>query len=416
MRLHHPPAPRSTRAAALLATALIALIVGLVPGSAQADNNHGGSPSGSGSVKDKNGSLVFGMGPANHVPAKQIVDGRAYLIYSADPGATIFDRVAVFNYFATPLRLQMYATDAVQGTDGGFGLLTGDQTPADAGSWITLLDVPKSGYITVPGRTGKSPYGVKYIRFIAKIPAKATPGDHVGGVVASLKSTSTNTTGPKVTLDQRVGIRAYFSLAGKLTPQLKIEDLHASYKNQWDPLGRGLYSVSYFVHNTGNLRLNVTQDVTIHRCIITRILCPVGPLVGHPAALEDLLPGSRVLVTETFHRKFGLGHLTAEVTLHAKAGDASYHQKIPDFSDSVGFWALPWLLILIILAVLLLVAGIVWRFLRGRRQQKLLKEELASLPVPKHAAPVPGDSGSERVHRTRFGRNRTIDRATRSEG
>ena len=37
--------------------------------------------------------------------------------------------------------------------------------------------------------------------------------------------------------------------------------LTTSYQDHWDPLGRGLYTVSYVLHNTGNLRLNVKQDV-----------------------------------------------------------------------------------------------------------------------------------------------------------
>lgn len=381
------PLRRAQRTWKLFALALLgALLLALLPAASQADT--GGPTPGSGKVKDNSGSLVFGMGPANHVPPKQIVDGRAYLVYSANPGATILDRVALFNYKDTPLTVQVYATDALQGADGGFGLLTGDKTPADAGAWIKLLGVPKNGKVTIPARSGKKPYGVRYVRFIGNIPLKATPGDHVGGIVASLKSTSTNKTGPKVTLDQRIGLRTYFTLTGKLDPTVAIEDLHASYASNWDPLGRSKYTVTYYLHNKGNLRLHVAQDVTVNRCIIPHLLCPVGALVGHPPTQAELLPGTRLKMTQTFHRKFGLGRPSATVTLHVRALDPSYAKAIPDVTASAGFWAWPWLLILEILLVLLLIGLGGWRYWRRRQRRAVEQAIAASAPAPKHAAPT----------------------------
>src|SRR5690242_10120736 len=137
-----------------LLVALVALLV-LLPGLAAADDNTPGQ--GAGTAKNADGSLKFGIGPSNHVPAKQVVDGRAYLIYYANPGATIFDRVALFNYGAKPLRVQVYATDAEASEDGTFGLKPGGAAITDAGKWIKL-QVPKSGYVTIPARTGKHPF------------------------------------------------------------------------------------------------------------------------------------------------------------------------------------------------------------------------------------------------------------------
>lgn len=381
---HHQ---RRSRAAAILAALAAALVMLLTPGAALADDGSAPSgPSGSGTVKNGGGTLSFGIGPANHVPANQVVDGRAYLVYSADPGATVLDQVALFNYGTAPLTLQVYATDAVQSADGAFGLLPGKQAPADAGSWIKLLGVPRSGKVTIPGRTAKA-YGTKTVRFIARVPKGITPGDHVGGVVASLKSVSKNKKGAKITLDQRIGVRAYFTVAGKLTPGVRVEDLHASYENTWNPRGLGDYTVSYYVHNTGNLRLDVAQDVRVGRCIVTKVLCPAGALVAHPQTLLDLLPGSRIKVTQRFEHRFGLGHLSAKVTLAPEAVDPSYTRAIPAVNTSAGFWALPWLLIIIIVLVLLALGTGGWYAERRRRARARERELEASRPRPKHAAP-----------------------------
>jgi opacity protein-like surface antigen len=366
------PAFALRRAAAVLLALLVALLL---------------VPAGSANAADQppTPTLKLGLGPAVRVPANQVVDGRPYLVYAANPGATLFDRVALFNYDRKPLKVQVYATDAVQSSDGAFGLLPGDTTPQDAGKWITLQGIPKDGIVTIPGRTTGA-FGIKYVKFTAKVPRDASPGDHVGGVVASLKVVGKNKQGANVTLDQRIGLRAYFSLSGKLDTTLAIEDLHASYENQWDPRGLGKYTVSYWVHNKGNLRMDVSQDVNVKRCIIAKILCPAGTLTAHPAALENLLPGGRVKVTQVFTDKFGLGRPKAEVVLHAKIVDSTYAKtKVPDVSASIGFWALPWLLIIEILVVLLLIGLAVWRYERRRRLKKRELEEAASRPAPKHA-------------------------------
>lgn len=361
--------------------AVISLVV-LVPGLAAADDTGNGA----GTAKNADGSLKFGIGPSNHVPAKQVVDGRAYLVYFANPGATLSDRVALFNYGAKPLRVQVYATDAEASDTGQFGLKPGGAAVTDAGSWIKL-DVPKSGFVTIPARTGTHPFGILRIPFTVSIPIKAAPGDHAGGVIVSVKSTSTNKKGAKITLDQRVGLRTYFTVTGKLRPGVAVEGLTGSYENQWDPLGRGRYTVTYFLHNTGNLRVKVRQDVTIKRCLLP-LICPVGSLVAHPATQDDLLPGTRIKITETYPHRFGLGRPKAVVTLHITPVDPSYPKKIADVTASTGFWALPWLLIIILVVVLLAIGLGGWHY--RRRRAELLRERAIAkaAPAPKHAAPT----------------------------
>jgi len=411
------PAGRRPSAATALVLALLVVLVAFLPGTARAADGDGTTP-GSGTVKNDDGTLKFGMGPANHVPDHQIVDGRAYLTYVANPGATIRDRVAIFNYGQDPLVLRVYATDAVQSDQGAFGLLAGDQTPADAGTWIKL-HLPKNGKVTVPPRTAKGP-GVLPVTFDARIPSEALPGDHVGGVVASLKTTSNNTKGAKVTLDQRIGVRAYFSLSGEVKPKVTIEGLTGTYTHRSDPLGRGRYTISYYVHNRGNLRLDVRQDVRISRCILGKVLCPRGALRAQPAALQDLLPGSRIKVTQTFDHAFGLGRPSATVTLHPSAVESSHGTSIADVSATTRIPAWPWLLLTLIALVLLLVGLVGWYVERRRRRRARQRALAASAPAPKHAAPAPTeDVGALRARLTAVGaafRNLTTNRASRNEG
>ena len=361
-----------SRLAAALLAAFVAILVVLPAGTASAADDTGSQPT---DPTAGDSRLRFGIGPAREVPAEQYVDGRAYLTYSVNPGATLDDQVSLLNYADHPLKLKVYATDALQDTTGAFGLLTGNKTPHDAGSWFTF-DLPRSGKVVIPARTGKGP-GRALVPFRAAIPANATPGDHVAGVLASLKVRSTNQDGAKITLDQRIGIRAYFRVSGPLTPQLTIEKLKASYTDVSDPLGRGTIDVSYVVHNVGNIRLNAGQNVTVSRWL-------ADPLLAQAPTLTDLLPGTRIRVHQTFQHAFGLGRLEARVDLFPQPVDSSYTQGIDPVSKTVTFSAWPWVLLVIIggTLLLLILGPLYWRWRRHRRKQRLQLVD-------------PGDDGGE---------------------
>jgi hypothetical protein len=350
-----------SRLAAAVLAAFVAFLVVVAAGTADAADDTGSQQT---DPTAGDSRLRFGIGPAREVPADQYVDGRAYLTYAVNPGATLDDQVALLNFADHPIKLKVYATDALQDTTGAFGLLTGNETPRDAGSWFRF-DLPRNGKVVIPARTGKLP-GRALVPFRATIPANATPGDHVAGVLASLKVTSTNTEGAKIKLDQRIGIRAYFRVSGPLTPQLKIEKLKATYTDVSDPLGRGTIDVSYVVHNVGNIRLNAGQNVTVDRWL-------ADPLTAQAPTLTDLLPGTRVTVHQTFKHAFGLGRLKATVDVFPQPVDSTYTQGIDPVSRSVTFSAWPWLLLVIIggTLLLLILGPLFWRWRRHRRKQRL---------------------------------------------
>lgn len=313
---------------------------------------------------DDSAHATFGIGPAHDVPASQTLDGRPYLNYLATPGATVLDSVAVLNLADEPVTLRVYPTDAEQGEDGAFGLLPEGDKPADAGSWIKLK-LPKSGKVTVPARQGNT-YGRVLVPVQVRIPQDATPGDHVGGIIASLQAVSTDKKGTRIRLDQRIGLRTYFRIAGPLKPKLAIENLRASYHAKRDPRGRGTVTASYTVHNTGNVRMNASQIVRLDRTfgsVITR----------YPASLNDILPGSRVRVTTRLDGVVGLGKLTATATIFPTPTDPTVPSTRGFVQKKVTFWAVSWWLLgAIALLLLLLLGGGFWWW-RGWRRKKRLK-------------------------------------------
>src|SRR5262249_23454429 len=219
-------------------------------------------------------------------PAKP--DARPRFSYSVTPGATLVDHLAVRNYSPGPLRLQVYASDAFNTPDGGFDLLTAGKRSIGVGAWV-VSDVAQ---VVVPGR------GTTIVPFQLAVPANATPGDHVGGIVASLRTIRTAGNGKKVAIEDRVGARVYLRVAGQLHGALGVEGLRADYDGTVNPFGRGQVTVSYQIHNVGNLRLSGHQTVRV-----TGWFGQAALATGLPE-VPELLPGGSMRVSVVVPKVF----------------------------------------------------------------------------------------------------------------
>jgi len=296
------------------------------------------------------GSITWAVQPST----EQGTDKRSSFSYTdIKPGTTIQDYVGVTNFSKMPVTFEVYATDAFVTSNGSLDLLAAATKPTDIGSWVKLLKtsitVPPSARVNEP--------------FTLTVPANATPGDHTGGVIAAISVASTNTTGAKVLVDRRLAAPLFLRVSGPLRPALTVESFStAGYHSTINPFGGGSSTVSYTIHNTGNVRLDTAQTVTV-----------TGPFgmtlaTAHPKALTDLLPGATLRVTQRVSEVFPAGPLTIHVRLTPKngAGLPATGAAIPAFTRSAGMWATPWpQLLLLILLVALFFAGRWW--LRSRR-------------------------------------------------
>ncbi len=247
-------------------------------------------------VPDENAPVVLGEdAPLTPIDGDEIVhswaltpagannetgaSSRPTLSYSADPGSVIEDAVTVFNLGNEQLTFRVYATDAFNTETGEFGLLPGGDDPVDVGTWVTLaqenLTVPPGMAVTVP--------------ITITIPEGATPGDHVGAVLASSEALSTNESGNAVVLDRRTGTRLYLRVNGPLRQEPAIEGLSVAYHPRANPLDGGS-TVRYEIHNRGNVRTSGLAAVSV-----------AGPLgIGRQQAgtaeFPELLPGQSMVM------------------------------------------------------------------------------------------------------------------------
>jgi hypothetical protein len=298
------------------------------------------------------GRVTFGIEPAKASGP----DGRPNFSFEMTPGAVLFDHAAVVNYSSTPLTLQLYATDAIETAGGGFGLLPATAKPTGVGVWISLP--PSTSTVQVPAETATGP-GDVVVPITVHVPASATPGDHVGGIIASLRTVGTNATGQTVVLNQRIGSRVFVRVAGTLSPQLIVTSLHASYAGTSDPFGKGKVHVSYTVDNTGNANLAVKdQQVSVSALL-------GGSHTVHLANLALLLPGAAVTQTAVVPGVWPALRLRQTVSLSPVAYAGSQTGLSPvTVSDTL--WVLPWPLLVLILLILI-AGGVLWARRRHRR-------------------------------------------------
>ncbi|GAB7036416.1 MULTISPECIES: WxL protein peptidoglycan domain-containing protein [Catenuloplanes] len=274
-------------------------------------------------------------------------DGRDYFIYANAPGSERTDHVGITNLTDAPLTFTVYGTDAHTTADGAFALLPAAQSPTDVGSWVTLA----SRAYTVPANTRLD------VPFRLTVPKNATPGDHAGGLVASIAESTTDANGQTVLVDRRIAVRIYLTVDGPARPEMTIDGLRVSHTQGLNPASGGTTTVTYRLRNTGNLRLTGASTV--------RVTGPAGWRLASTDALAvpELLPGSEITVTERITGVQPAGRLTATVSVVPSTPDT----LLGPVTLGTSLWAPPWVLIGL-LALLLAWAG--YRLVRTVRARR----------------------------------------------
>jgi len=298
------------------------------------------------------------------------VGTRPNLSYQLAPGTEQRDKVVVYNLGNVPLDLRIYATDAFNNDDGDFDLLVGDEVPVDVGSWVKL----DTDRVTLdPGFQATIPITIN-------VPADATPGDHVGAIVASSVTTFDNADGPSIDVDRRVGTRLYLQVAGELTPNLALaeSDVSASYDLDANPFS-GSADVSFRLENRGNVRLGGVPTVEV-----------AGPFGLGSTSIElpeiaELLPGEEVTVTTRLEGVPAMLLMNATVSIEPR--EFTGVGELSTIAASVRFFAPPVTVLLVVL-----LGGIVTLLVRSIRRHRRLAAPADG--APDAAAPIEAGTGA----------------------
>lgn len=260
------------------------------------------------------------------------------------PGKTVTDSVTVSNLSASPLAFDLFAADAFNTPGGGLSLRRKVDPVEGLGAWIHLAH---SGII-VPA------HGSAAVPFVIVVPANATPGDHVGGIVAE-QTTGTRAAQGSVPINvvQAVGVRVYGRVRGPLVSRLGVRPPQLSLHHTTAALFGASTGAVVTVHvaNKGNVVLTPLARL--------RVSGTFGSAMTRTFSVGPLLPGEAVTRHFTVSVR-AAGEVTSEVFVYATGAHAS---------SSSSQWSIPWGLLGAVLLVLLLLVFTVWRILRRRRRR-----------------------------------------------
>lgn len=322
-------------AAPAVAETVVPRTVGLPQESAQAPSDH----------------VTWGVAPAD----EEAADGRISFRYELDPGDVVEDHLEVTNYSDRTILFDLVSSDGTIGPEGAFDLLPSDAEPVSSGAWI---DVQETVEI--------EPEASAVVPFTLTVPEDALPGDHPGGIAASVSRVGETDEGPMVGFDTRVGARVHLRVSGELAPQINVSDLTATYEASANPFQPGTLHIDYTVVNDGNVRLGSAQ--TLAASGLFGISAGVDGAVL--AEQREVLPGQDTRVSTEVAGVWPLGQLRSTVsTQQLVVGEDVVDVPLTGSQATATTWAVPWPQLILLALVVGLVA---WRQrLRKRRRLAL---------------------------------------------
>jgi hypothetical protein len=282
------------------------------------------------------------------------------------PGTTITDHVAVLNRSSQSVAFTIYATDAIGTTAADTLLLMrSTQTPVDIGSWVAVDGHAGKLSVIIPADKGViEPFRIS-------VPRNARPGDHTGALFAAVSFNARARNGTVVSEEHRIGVPMYLRVAGPLTAGLRVEAVSVGSRGTISPVGSSATTVTYTVHNTGNVRLAGSALVSVSGLFGASLSTGSKPL-------PTVLPGDAVRMTVAPGSLYPFGPITAHVRVGPTAppGGIQLAAPLAYVTGSASLFAVPWALLVVVVLLAGLIVGI-WQLLRWRRRQ--LGETLAAV-------------------------------------
>ena len=272
---------------------------------------------------------------------------------TVNPGQVVKTQIQLRDISKSPLVVTNQINDFVaDGEDGTPKILTSSDSnnPYSMKSWISPLP-----------QFQLTPQQIENLEVIIKVPANASPGGHYGVIRFTGVPPQLNTTG--VSLSASLGSLILLTVNGKLSHQLGVQEFSV---NNGGKAGSVFQSapLNFLVRlkNTGNVQEQPTGHVAVYDMFgknIANVNVNIPP--------RNVLPGSirafsQQLGKSTIGNKHLFGHYRA--TLHITY--ASNRQ----LTANLGFWIIPYKLIVGIIAGLIVVFFVL-RFLI-RRYNRLI--------------------------------------------
>jgi len=252
-----------------------------------------------------------------------------------DPGKTVNLSVKVRNVTQETLEVTAEANDfTAGGEDGNPKLLLeeGEESPYSLKSWITTID-------RVTLKSGEQ----KPINITLNVPSNASPGGHYG--VARFTGTPPGLEGSGVSLSASVGALMLVKVSGNIQEQAKIIELYAQNQKgqRRSSFEYGPLNLITRIQNTGNVHIQPKGTIRVTNLFGGEVMTLQLNQKG-----GNVLPSSIRKFQETLNKKFMLGRYKMQA-------DVVYGSENTILSSSAYFWVIPYKIIILTIAVILLV-------------------------------------------------------------
>ena len=262
---------------------------------------------------------------------------------SANPGDLLNESIKVDNTTSSQQNIVVSLENFVPlGTEGQVNV-TNQANQYSLISWIKVTPTSAS----IP------PEGSQIFNYSINVPQNAEPGGRFGSIVFST-APSSSANGSSVTVTQRIGDLVLLRIAGQADENAVVRSFKA---NTNDKQYNNDISLTALIANTGNVQVKPIGDITISNMYNHQVASLRFPS-------EYILPGASRTFATPWKHGFLFGQYKANMTV-------LYGLSNKILSVSTSFTVIPWHIIFIGLAIVILVGGLLWlgrkRLLRAAR-------------------------------------------------
>jgi WxL Interacting Protein, peptidoglycan binding domain len=244
---------------------------------------------------------TFALSPMHADPSLKA--SRSYFVIRAKPGEVVSTSVRVSNVGGLAGTTRLYAAGATTGSTSGAVYLGRNRVARSVGAWLDL----HSKRLTL------APHTSRVVTFTVRVPPSATPGDHLGGIVAE-NASLTNAAG-KGSLQVRIRrltiVGVEVQVPGHPAALLRISGVKAGG-------GRGYQYLYLHLRNDGAVTLKPAGTLVVatangtsvaRRRLSLDTFLP-GTAIDYPVLLPGkvLTPGSYTATIVLSYRAIVLGY------------------------------------------------------------------------------------------------------------